>query len=285
MNRDTNPLGGSGPAPAPTPSVGLGGRETGQPLGAGNPLGSQPLAPPAPGGNSTSPTGTPPVGAPANLGSPPISVPAPAVAPKPSVSLAPQVKVIDVENYICKPGDTSFEILAKNYYHSERYGQALMRYNRDYHYRGAEDPLRLQPGMQVHFPPLHVLETNYGEAIPNHRPVPSAAAPETRSTGLSSPVSQLPGGERVAVAVPAVPVAGARPSEEVLTANAQATPRGTKTYRIQAPGGEQMRPLAQRTLGNPERWLEIYRLNPNLDPAQFIPSGTPVLLPGDARVD
>ena len=96
------------------------------------------------------------------------------------------------------------------------------------------------------------------------------------------PPSLLPGGERAAVAVPVVPPAR---SSGVIPANAQAAPGGTKLYRVQAPEGEAMYLIAQRALGDSNRWSEILRLNPSIMPERPVPQGTTVVLPGDARVE
>jgi len=197
--------------------------------------------------------------------------------------------MFDVESYICSPEDTSFEILSKKKYGSERYGQALQRYNRDYHFRGSDEPLRLSPGMQVYYPTLDLLETNYSKSIPNYQPLPSEAAPVRTSTGLSSPVGQMPSSERMPVAVPAPGAVPAVRSGDLIPANAQSASRAIKVYRVQAPGGEQMFRIAEKTLGNGQRWNDIYKLNsdlnPNLNPAQFLPVGTQLVLPPDARGD
>jgi hypothetical protein len=43
--------------------------------------------------------------------------------------------------------------------------------------------------------------------------------------------------------------------------------------------------IAIRTLGSADRWMEIFRLNPGLNPKETIPAGTRLLLPRDARMD
>jgi hypothetical protein len=205
------------------------------------------------------------------------------VAPKPAVAIQPVVKQYDVQSYACKADDTTFEVLAQNYYHSQRYAQALLQYNRDY-LRGADEvkqnPPRLQPGVVVFFPPAHVLEEQYGKAIPGLAPLPSAAP--AQGAVSSGPPSLPSGAERAAVAVPVVPPAR---SSGVIPANAQVAPGGTKQYRVQSPEGEPMYLIAQRTLGDSNRWAEIMRLNPTVQPERPVPQGTSLVLPGDARVE
>jgi nucleoid-associated protein YgaU len=56
-----------------------------------------------------------------------------------------------------------------------------------------------------------------------------------------------------------------------------------KTYRVRAPG-EPLFEIARRTLGNGNRWSEIYALNPQLRPELPIPEGTILRMPPDAQV-
>jgi nucleoid-associated protein YgaU len=56
-----------------------------------------------------------------------------------------------------------------------------------------------------------------------------------------------------------------------------------KTVRI-GPDGELLWKLAERVLGDGQRWVDIYRLNPNLNADRPLPAGTEVRLPADAKV-
>jgi hypothetical protein len=49
--------------------------------------------------------------------------------------------------------------------------------------------------------------------------------------------------------------------------------------------GETFWEIARKTLGNPNRWSEIRRLNPQLDPKYPVPGGTNLKMPADARID
>jgi MraZ protein len=51
-----------------------------------------------------------------------------------------------------------------------------------------------------------------------------------------------------------------------------------------AHGGETMRDLARRTLGSPERWIDIHKLNPTFKPDVVLAAGTMVRLPGEACI-
>ena len=55
-------------------------------------------------------------------------------------------------------------------------------------------------------------------------------------------------------------------------------PAGVTTYRIPA-GGLLIAQVAQQQLGSPLRWIDIYRLNSNLDPSRPSPEGTEIRLP------
>jgi hypothetical protein len=62
-----------------------------------------------------------------------------------------------------------------------------------------------------------------------------------------------------------------------------ATSDPTKLYRVPAQG-QFLFEIAIRTMGDGNRWTEIYRLNPNINPQQPIPGGTELRLPATARV-
>src|SRR5262249_15166208 len=54
-------------------------------------------------------------------------------------------------------------------------------------------------------------------------------------------------------------------------------------YQVRT-GGETMREIARHTLGGDDRWTEIHRLNPTLQPDAVIAPGATVKLPADACV-
>jgi hypothetical protein len=57
-----------------------------------------------------------------------------------------------------------------------------------------------------------------------------------------------------------------------------APPAGTATYRVPA-GGLLVSQVAQQQLGDALRWIDIYRLNPSIDPAQPLREGTELRIP------
>jgi hypothetical protein len=164
------------------------------------------------------------------------------------------VESYDEESYPCKGNDT-FRSISLAYYHTDRYERALQLFNRN-HPLAAEalrqDTVVLQSGLNVYIPPKRILDKYY---------VGAAAVP------AKGTADQLSG-----------PQVSSRASA------AQGTSGGDRTYRVKN-NGEMFREVARNALGDPERWAEIYRLNPRFDPAEPIPSGTDLRLPSQARAD
>lgn len=214
--------------------------------------------PPNPGDGNR---GVPPLGTPATTGSAPIPVPVP-----PATTTVPMVESYDEEMYPCKAED-SFDSICERFYHAKKYAQALVLFNRD-HPRGADgvckDPPTLAAGQVVYLPPLWVLERRYGQAIPDHTPLPSAASL------VSPPVPAGPARN------PAPAAAGS--SGGWTGANAE------RQYKVRK-DGETFYEIARHTLGNPDRWGEIYRLNPRYEPQNPVPAGTVLRMPAGARVE
>jgi hypothetical protein len=180
----------------------------------------------------------------------------PMTVPVPLKSAPVQKDSWDDDLYVARTGDT-YQTIARNYYKSEKYGQALMLYNRDYDGQATEaskrDPAAIAPGQKIYVPPERILKRDYGSVILD-QPATSAATP-------SSPT----------------PVAAA-------TLGATTSTLPEKSYRVRG-GGAMFLTIARSTLGNDERWPEIYRLNPSFDPTKFIPGGTVLRMPGDAKID
>jgi hypothetical protein len=181
---------------------------------------------------------------------PPIRVAAP-------VSNSPSVESYDEETFVCR-GNDSFQTISQDRYQTDRYARALMLFNRDHPLANSaikNDAPVLQSGQQVFIPPTRILEKYYAAAIDSKAPTAPAIPTGTR-------VSILSGSE-----TPAPPPASAVRVD---------TP---STYRVVG-NGEMIRDIARRTLGNAERWPEIYRLNPNIDPKEAVPAGSELRLPG-----
>jgi hypothetical protein len=198
------------------------------------------------------------------------------VAPPPTaVNVAPSVDAYDELTYRCKNDDT-FAGISLKFFQSEKYARALQMHNRN-HPRAPEGILHDPPNLanvQVYIPPLRILEKNYGSLIPDFKPLPAMAAPP-----LSPPTS--PGG---AAPVPGGPGAFA-PGTAPTAGTSLASPQPDKLYKVIG-NGEMYRDIAARTLGNRDRWGEIYQLNGRRYPPEYpVPPGIVLRLPADARVD
>ncbi|HLN32172.1 MAG TPA: hypothetical protein VK395_30870 [Gemmataceae bacterium] len=201
-----------------------------------------------------------PLGASAGAVSAPIVVPAQSVIPQATANNEPQVESYDEETYAWKQND-SFRAISQQYYQTDKYERALVLFNRNHPL--AKDgvrlePPQLQPGQEVYIPPTRILEKYYAVGINS-----STSAPQN------------------AVAVPHVSV-------PITPTPVVATPVSTSNqelkYRVQ-PSGEMLFDIARRTLGNPERWTDIYRLNKQYNPQDPIPGGSELVMPSDARLD
>jgi nucleoid-associated protein YgaU len=164
------------------------------------------------------------------------------------------VESYDEETYQCASND-SFRSISLAYYHTDKYEKALQLFNRNHPL--AADPLKqdavaLQAGLSVYIPPKRILDKYYV----------NSSATSTQGLGLQE--------RSVSIQATQPPPVAATVSE--------------RTYRVKNTG-EMFREIARNTLGDPERWAEIYRLNPKFDPAEPIPSGTDLRIPSQARVD
>jgi nucleoid-associated protein YgaU len=193
-------------------------------------------------------------------------IPTARVAPVPSPgSGSAQIESYDEETYTCKSKDT-FRSISQTYYKTDRYEQALLLFNRNHPLAVdslGQDPPSLRAGQSVYLPPTSNLEKYYGSAIPKETTAAAAPVVPEASVIIRPPV--------VSPAVSAGTGAAPAPAPE-------------RTYRVRA-NGEMYREIARRTLGDSERWSEIYKLNQKYDPRDPIPAGTELRLPADARVD
>jgi len=190
-----------------------------------------------------------PLGAPPTGTTPAIVATAPgAFGARSPVPSEPVVESYDEETYRIKPTDT-WETICKEKYGSAVYIVALQMFNREHF--GSSDAMRgnppaLQPGQSLFIPELKVLEHRYASQVPGLTPLPTPPVqpPGVPTTARSSP-SGVPGPE----------------------------------YKVQAPN-ETFWDIARRTLGRPERWGDIWRLNPNYaNPNAPLPVGAVIRLP------
>ncbi len=223
---------------------------------------------------------------------------------------------------MCKQGD-KFEDICAKFYQTDKYAQALLLFNRN-HPRAAaavrQDPPALAAGQPIYIPPLRVLEKQFATAIPDHAPLnpagtlnspnPDARNPATASAGaVAAPggssgnqSSSLPDNHKAPLPV------GTGATSDAPVGNQNVTPpdsrnpapvsplQGTlspsrapaqaqeRIYQVPK-NGETFWEISRKTLGNPNRWSEISRLNPQIKPQYPVPGGTNLRMPPDARVD
>ena len=181
---------------------------------------------------------------------PPAPAPPVAVAPTRPQAAAPSGPLVDSwdeQTYVCRPGD-DFASICKANYPKDGYAKALELYNRN-HPR-ASDAMRtsgaLAPGEKVYIPPMNILEKRHGDAIASQKPA---------SVGAAAPVG-----------------AGA------VQADFRTVAPAAPTYTVKAPG-ERLYQIAARVLGDGQRWNEIGKLNPAVNPENVVPAGTVLTLP------
>jgi hypothetical protein len=186
---------------------------------------------------------------------------------------APTARMTEPDLYECKPGDTNFAVLSKQFYGDTRYTDALIAYNRKQAFmlkNGSNlmlNPPLLQAGQQVVKPNVNVLEADHGTLIaamtePNPLAPVMGKAPPVK-LNAPSPLSQPP-----AMGQGIIPATAGAPGQ-------------ARTYMVRNPQGENIIDIAERVLGDRTRWHEIYRINPNYQPQTPIPPGTTLQLPGN----
>jgi hypothetical protein len=236
----------SGPGPVSPPPA----AEKPVPPPAVNPSPNPTPSPATPAGSEPGPrAAVPPLGAPPSATSPPITIGA-------SPSGASQIDKYDVESYVTRAEDRSLADLSMKLYNSDKYGQALVLFNRDHPQASAgmrQDPPQMTSGQTIFVPPVWILEKKYSGAIGS----PTAAPGPNRPP--------LTPGNPAAATVP--------------PANTQTAWAGTgKTYRV-PDGGQHIIEIARNVLGNSQRWPAIYQANPSINPQYPIPGGTILNLP------
>jgi hypothetical protein len=201
------------------------------------------------------------IGAAPTATTPAISVPVPGsiTTTRPATPTRPQVESWDEETYRVKPGDT-FDQISMAHFNTKNYGDALRRFNVT-HPQATErmraDPPNLEAGEFIYIPPAYILEKRHGVAlIPGYKPQSEAAsANDTPRTSNSSP----------------------------RTSPTSKDAADYKLYRV-SPSGQNMREIARAALGNPDKWNDIYNLNPALDPAYAVRGSTTIKVPAEANV-
>ncbi len=171
----------------------------------------------------------------------------------------PAVKDVNIDAYECQKGDNTFDILSLRMYGTEKYADALLKYNRDHSgmvKNGSTlnvNPPILNPGQQVLKPPQTILDSDYRSLV-------RSATPQVRMDA-PTPLTQPPG-PIAKVSNPPRPGPGG-------------------TYTVQNPAGESILDIAERALGDRSQWPRIYSANPNYPPQNRIPAGTTLTLPSN----
>lgn len=168
------------------------------------------------------------------------------VTPVAAIERAP-VTSFDVDLHEPKAGDT-YESISREFYNDPRYSAALRAYNRN---------KPLQGSGPIDVPPLHVLKRYLQGG--SGGPKPAATVPVSQPGGVPEWGSATPAGSPVR------------------------STGSEKTFRVPT-GGMSMRAIARVTLGNEQRWNDVYALNPQFKADEPLPAGTEVKLPADARM-
>src|SRR5262249_31047526 len=155
--------------------------------------------------------------------------------------------------------------ISKQKYLTENYARALLVYNRN-HPQAADvvrhEPPVLAEGSMIFIPPVSILEKRYAGMIPNLTPIePPSPPPPPGTVGTENP---------------------ARPAAPPISAGLGAATTYPQ-YRVVG-RSEMMWEIARKTLGNSDRWAEIYRLNQKWKAEFPIPENEVLRLPMNARV-
>jgi hypothetical protein len=192
--------------------------------------------------------------------------------------MPPSVRVGEQERYVCQPFDT-YASISRAKYRDDRYALALEEYNRNLPSAAQnvrDRPARLGAGTEVWIPTLDSLMASKYASLVSAGTAPTAPTPPSppATSGVGTPP---PFGSDPVTVRPLVPLVPA--SNAPTTTNPPAPAAvGTTTYRIPA-GGQLISQVAEQRLGSALRWIDIYRLNPGLDPSRPIAEGTEIRLP------
>jgi hypothetical protein len=221
-----------------------------------------------------------------------------AAGPSPSFPNQPVVESYTEKIHTVAPAETSFAAVSKTLYGSDQYGPALAEYNRT-HPNGNLAYANFRPGAVIYYPSLDELQRRTAGALAPQQPaavvpVPPISVPSDPAKGfgtVGNPPAPFVAPAPVSGPPTYAPLPSPSPSPQMqVPASAQPVPvqpmpaaGPSKTYTVVAGGPRMISEIAAQMLGNFQRWPEIYRLNPNLEPSDPIPPGTQILLPADAR--
>jgi LysM repeat protein len=152
----------------------------------------------------------------------------------------------DVDLYYPRSNDT-YESISQEYYNDKRYAAALRAFNSN---------AALQGGQTIDVPPMHVLKKSFATFIGTQ----PGGAPRVVPTGASS-----------------TPEWGSAPKPDP----APARPANNRNTFVVPPSGMTMEAIA-RQVG--VTWRDIYDLNPSYNPGVFLPAGTELRMPANAKL-
>jgi hypothetical protein len=176
----------------------------------------------------------------------------------------PMPIIRDTDLAVCQPGETNFAILSQRFYGTDKYADALLKYNRDNYQATVNGSVflantpALVPGQQVHVAPVNILERDYRPFIRTANVAPVPTIPPAAPPLLSKPTPLSPG---------------------IATISNPPSAGQARSYTVQSPNGESILDIAERVMGDRGQWHKIWRVNPSYPPQFRIPAGTKLEIP------
>ena len=183
----------------------------------------------------------------------------------PIVQPTPVVKTDNSKRYTCQ-GNENYALISYREYGSENFARALEEYNRDLPTASEgvrAQPSRLSPGAVIMVPSQNYLVTHerYARLVSNGTNLPPVASQTSNPRPFGNDVGISP------------PVPNTNVPRQTTVADA-----GTTMYRVPA-AGMYLSQVAERQLGSALRWIDIYRLNPGVQPEQPLREGMEIRVP------
>jgi MraZ protein len=138
----------------------------------------------------------------------------------------------------------------------------------------------LPPRKPAASPPLNeIIPAGHVDTPPAEKKPSTDVAPLELASPPSRPAAATPPVSRNAPSPPPPP-----PETRPMPGEPPLAPPPGPVQNYVTHGGETMQDIARRTLGGPERWTDIHKLNPTLKPDTAFAAGTMIRLPGEACV-
>jgi nucleoid-associated protein YgaU len=222
-----------------------------------------PVVPAASVGAVQPPSGTPipAAGAVADIVPPDRRIIVPTAPPGGPAAPQPTVTEFTSKPFFVTPDVRTFAAISRKEYGDEKYGRALWQFNQKQGFISPDVSAEaaLEPNQKIIVPQVTHLQDRYAAEVRAFQPSPASSPP-------------LPVRPSNAAAPPAAPG----------PAGTQVAADGSWTYRVSG-NGEFLWEIARQRLGDRQRWSEIYRLNPTVQPELAIPAGTDLRMPAAAR--